>query len=379
MTRISGNRFRPLFEEDDAARYKREGWDPRKTYEENMSGESLFVDDGSLEEPDLEPAPRRRPLRQVRDLAAQGRGEDTEVAHVARGELVVPRALQTPEFMAALARAAAAYGVPLARLSVGNAMNRINPNTGAPEFWFGLEDEPGRGWDSLTPKPDYELLTATSQIPAIGANQGSRQVDLSDIQVPAPYQPPSDPSMGTMRIPADASPSYKIPTDPGTGAMRLPMEPYSEPQAAHWPTQHGDIIKGPYGLRQEFNDFHRGMDFRNRLNDPVYTVSDGRIEHIGTNPNDRGGTSIIVRDKSNNLYGYAHSGAADGLKVGTVVKAGDQIGFSNGSGRTPKGKPIDPHLHMTFRPSTPNFSATMRTNYSNPNNMFLRLRDTTKR
>jgi lysozyme len=141
MTRIYG--FRPLHEEDDATRYKREGWDPRKTYEENMSGESLFVDDGSLEEPDLAPAPRRRkPSRHVQQLAAQGRGEDTEVAHVTRGELVVPQALQTPEFMAALARAAEAYGVPLERLRIGSAMNRINPETGAPEFWF----------DGLTPE-----------------------------------------------------------------------------------------------------------------------------------------------------------------------------------------------------------------------------------
>ena len=34
--------------------------------------------------------------RLARELAAKGRGDDTEVAHVARGELVVPRALQSP-------------------------------------------------------------------------------------------------------------------------------------------------------------------------------------------------------------------------------------------------------------------------------------------
>jgi hypothetical protein len=49
--------------------------------------------------------------------------------------------------MAALARAAAAYGVPLERLSVGSAGNSINPGTGVPEFWFeGLT----RGFDELT-------------------------------------------------------------------------------------------------------------------------------------------------------------------------------------------------------------------------------------
>jgi hypothetical protein len=81
-------------------------------------------------------AERRRQMRQAQELAAQGRGDDTEVAHVARGEYVIPEALQTPEVLAALQRAAADCGVPLERLNVGHAMNSINPNTGAPEFGF---------------------------------------------------------------------------------------------------------------------------------------------------------------------------------------------------------------------------------------------------
>jgi hypothetical protein len=82
-------------------------------------------------------AEHARQVRQAQDLAAQGRGEDTEIAHVARGEYVIPEALQTPEILAALHRAAADHGVPLERLNVGHAMNSINPNTGAPEFGFG--------------------------------------------------------------------------------------------------------------------------------------------------------------------------------------------------------------------------------------------------
>jgi penicillin-insensitive murein endopeptidase len=53
---------------------------------------------------------------------------------------VVPHQFQTPEFMAALNRAAAEHDIPLEMLSIGNAMNSINPNTGAAEFgisdWF---------------------------------------------------------------------------------------------------------------------------------------------------------------------------------------------------------------------------------------------------
>lgn len=69
-----------------------------------------------------------------RILALQGRGGDTEVAHVARGELVVPQALQNQEVLAALRRAADAHGVPVEMLMVGSAQNRINPETGTAEF-----------------------------------------------------------------------------------------------------------------------------------------------------------------------------------------------------------------------------------------------------
>jgi len=56
------------------------------------------------------------------------------IAHVALGELVIPRVLQSPEVIDALQRAAAENNIPLEMLRVGNAANRINPNTGQPEF-----------------------------------------------------------------------------------------------------------------------------------------------------------------------------------------------------------------------------------------------------
>jgi penicillin-insensitive murein DD-endopeptidase len=72
--------------------------------------------------------------RQARELAAQGRGEDTEIAHVARGELVIPAMLQSPELLDVLRAAAAAQNIPFERLRVGSRQNSINPNTGAAEF-----------------------------------------------------------------------------------------------------------------------------------------------------------------------------------------------------------------------------------------------------
>jgi hypothetical protein len=74
------------------------------------------------------------PYRARMALAQEGRGSDTEIAHVAEGEVVLPAALQTP---AVILEAAAAAGVPLGRLRVGHARNSINPTTGAPEFGLG--------------------------------------------------------------------------------------------------------------------------------------------------------------------------------------------------------------------------------------------------
>ncbi len=65
-------------------------------------------------------------------LALQGRGGDTRIAHVTRGEQVIPTALQTPEVMTALARAAKQAGLDPRRFQVGQG--RINPRTGHEEF-----------------------------------------------------------------------------------------------------------------------------------------------------------------------------------------------------------------------------------------------------
>jgi len=96
---------------------------------------------------------RRKQMRQARELAAQGRGEDTEVAHVALGELVVPQALQTPELLAALRRVAAANNIPFDALRVGSAMNSRNPRTGAPEFgaWNNARYNSERSTDPTSP------------------------------------------------------------------------------------------------------------------------------------------------------------------------------------------------------------------------------------
>ena len=88
----------------------------------------------------IDPAVHGDLLQQIqsRVLALQGRGGDTEIAHVTPGEIVIPKALQTTEVMDALSRAASDRGIPIERMRAGAGENSINPETGAPEFSGGL-------------------------------------------------------------------------------------------------------------------------------------------------------------------------------------------------------------------------------------------------
>ncbi len=72
---------------------------------------------------------------QTRILALQGRGGDTELAHLTPGEVIIPLPLQTPEVMAALSQAAEKAGLDLGRMTVGDSGNSVNPETGVAEFF----------------------------------------------------------------------------------------------------------------------------------------------------------------------------------------------------------------------------------------------------
>lgn len=95
---------------------------------------------------------------QARATALRGRGKDTEIAHFERGEIVMPRQVQTPRVLAALNEALAAHNIPLDMLRVGNALNHVNPSTGIPEFgvmdWIsGLFGKTGNRADALQNGP----------------------------------------------------------------------------------------------------------------------------------------------------------------------------------------------------------------------------------
>lgn len=66
-----------------------------------------------------------------------GRGTDTVMAHLSLGEVVIPRSfLDDPQVMQALQMIFRDGGADMAEFTVGDAANKINPETGYAEFGF---------------------------------------------------------------------------------------------------------------------------------------------------------------------------------------------------------------------------------------------------
>lgn len=69
--------------------------------------------------------------------AEAGRGTDTVMGHLSLGEVVIPRVmLDDPQFMQLLQQAFEQMGVDINEFTVGHEANKINPETGYPEFFF---------------------------------------------------------------------------------------------------------------------------------------------------------------------------------------------------------------------------------------------------
>lgn len=83
-----------------------------------------------------------------------GRNGDTEMGHLTRGEVVVPRNMQTGAVMQAIGQAAAQSGVDPNRYIVGDRAGPRNPVTGREEFYGdGTAGDSSYGGDAAGPGP----------------------------------------------------------------------------------------------------------------------------------------------------------------------------------------------------------------------------------
>ncbi len=218
--------------------------------------------------------------------------------------------------------------------------------------WIGFTPEelnkgdPSESWWAST-GPDGPIEEVVVTAPRVRGSQ-------------SPTPNPNPP--GASRLP----PPYVV-DEPPVGEITVTAKPWqSGPQLPKWPTTYGGVIGGTdFRNGQRGYGSHNGVDFRNRINDPAFSVVDGTIEDFFYDDKHGGGNTIYVRDAQGNLFGYAHTGAIDGLTKGQAIKAGDQIGISDGTGRIEA-----PHLHFTYRPGTPDKPATFQTPVADPRSLF---------
>ena len=106
-------------------------------------------------------------------LAKMGRYEDTQVAHVAPGEVVVPRQLMesNPELRQEVMNAFGEVGVDPAQFIVGGDVVMKNPVTGIQEF--GLFSKLKKVVKKLAPVVLPMVLSMTPLGPVLGAGLGS--------------------------------------------------------------------------------------------------------------------------------------------------------------------------------------------------------------
>lgn len=73
----------------------------------------------------------------LQQAADSGRATDTTLAHLTLGEVVIPREImEDPEVQQVVQAVFEAYGVDMREFTVGDPANKINPETGYPEFFF---------------------------------------------------------------------------------------------------------------------------------------------------------------------------------------------------------------------------------------------------
>ena len=275
--------------------------------------------------------------------------------------------MQTPEVLAVLYRAAIALDIPFDRLIVGNAMNHINPVTGAPEFSSTDDDTMG---------------------PFENAPQGVPDLNIDVPGGAQPYTPPSDPSMGTARLPTGLAPSSQGSRGTGMGALPPRLSEYAprlDPLRGPMPFPGGtDLNGGAY--RDDFNPLrnypvpgytnltprrqeigqgsgsfedrqiydeqghlvpngHYGVDFAVPAGTPVLATGDCKVSNVSEQ---RGYGNQVTIKHANGFTTL--SGHLESVHVmpGDTVKAGDVIGTSGATGNA-KGR--DPQVHYEVRGS----------------------------
>jgi murein DD-endopeptidase MepM/ murein hydrolase activator NlpD len=112
------------------------------------------------------------------------------------------------------------------------------------------------------------------------------------------------------------------------------------------PHSFGDSFGAPRMMGTQFAHAHQGTDIMAPMGTPLLACERGVVSKMGTDS--LGGTKLWLKGESGTFYYYAHLSAfATGLVDGTVVQAGQVIGYVGDTGNARGGAP---HLHFEIHP-----------------------------
>ena len=132
---------------------------------------------GGNQAPQMPESPQASFMDMASKIRPYGRNGDTEAAHVAPGEFIVPKPVldNNPSLKTMLSGKILEEGGDPREFMVGNPYNKINPITGRPEFFWkkalGVLAAPVTGGASLALLDDKATDAVASFIPGIGDNK----------------------------------------------------------------------------------------------------------------------------------------------------------------------------------------------------------------
>jgi murein DD-endopeptidase MepM/ murein hydrolase activator NlpD len=178
--------------------------------------------------------------------------------------------------------------------------------------------------------PPWLRAKVSAALPAPPANLSA------NAEMPAPPVPPPEgapaPPPATSQGSAERAASEPASTSP-TAAMHLMM-----PIAAMKPSSVSDTF---HDMRDGHE--HEAVDIMAARNTPVKAVAEGNVAKLFTSK--EGGLTLYQFDNSGQYaFYYAHlDHYANGVKEGTLLHAGDVLGYVGTTGDAP---PDTPHLHF---------------------------------
>lgn len=203
-----------------------------------------------------------------------------------------------------------------------------------------------------TGSPVVETVADQAATPAVFATATASTTPSPTIVVSTPTatMSPTATSSATPTATILASPSAPRPTSTTTSSTVTVARQYV------FPIQPADVAS--YG---PCHHDYPASDIFAPIGSQFVAVTDGIVDYVShtdtwTPQNDkpakRGGLSIaIIGSESVRYYGSHLSQIADGIDVGSRVKAGDLLGLTGNSGNA---RHTDPHLHFGIsRPTTP--------------------------